>query len=76
MACRAGENHVWFASVNYALPVQECRTSIVSPEGECIAASPLHEESLVVGEVDPAQATRYLAKRFAPERYQDEVPTD
>jgi predicted amidohydrolase len=72
MACRAGENHVWFASVNYALPVQECRTSIVSPEGECVTAGPLHDEALVVAEIDPSAATGDLARRFAPERYQDE----
>jgi predicted amidohydrolase len=72
MACRAGENHVWFASVNFAMPVQDCRTSVVSPEGECVEAGPLHREALVVAEVDPAAATGYLAKRFAPERYLEE----
>ena len=72
MACRAAENHVWFASVNFALPVQECATSVVSPEGECITAGPLHRPALVVADVDPAAATGYLAKRLAPERYGDE----
>ncbi|HSD65332.1 MAG TPA: carbon-nitrogen hydrolase family protein, partial [Vicinamibacteria bacterium] len=73
MACRAGENHVWFASVNFALPVQECATSLVSPEGECVAAGPLHREALVVAEVDPTAATGYLARRLAPERYRDDT---
>jgi predicted amidohydrolase len=72
MACRAAENHVWFASVNFALPVQESATSLVSPEGECVAAGPLHREALVVADLDPAAATGYLARRFAPERYRDE----
>jgi len=71
MACRAGENHVWFASVNYVLPLQECRSSVVSPEGECVAAAPLHEPALLVVDVDPAAASGYLARRFAPERYGD-----
>jgi predicted amidohydrolase len=72
MACRAGENHVWFASVNFALPAQECATSVVSPDGNCVAAGPLHREALVVADLDPEAATGYLARRFAPERYGDE----
>lgn len=72
MACRAAENHVWFASVNFALPVQDCATSVVSPDGECIAAGPLHREALVLADIDPAAATGYLARRYAPERYREE----
>jgi predicted amidohydrolase len=73
MACRAAENHVWFASTNFALPVQESATSVVSPEGECVAAGPRHREALVVADIDPAAATGYLARRFAPDRYGDEA---
>ncbi|GEJ58584.1 carbon-nitrogen hydrolase family protein [Anaeromyxobacter diazotrophicus] len=72
MACRAGENHVWFASVNFALPVQECATSVVSPEGRCVAAGPLHEPALVQADVDPAAATGFLAARLAPGRYRED----
>ncbi|HUL80238.1 MAG TPA: carbon-nitrogen hydrolase family protein [Vicinamibacteria bacterium] len=72
MACRAGENHVFFASVNFALPVQECATALMSPDGECVATGPLHDEALVVADVDPAAATGYLARRFAPDRYREE----
>jgi predicted amidohydrolase len=63
MACRAAENHVWFASVNFAMPAQECATSVVSPDGECVAAGPLHREALVIADVDPAAATGYPARR-------------
>jgi len=71
MACRAGENHVWFASVNFALPVQDCASSVVSPEGRCVMASPLHQAALVLAEVDPVAATGFLARRLAPERYRE-----
>jgi predicted amidohydrolase len=71
MACRAGENHVWFASVTFALPVQESATSIVAPDGSCVAASALHEAALVRADVDPAAATSSLARRLAPERYRE-----
>jgi ribosomal-protein-alanine N-acetyltransferase len=69
MACRAGENTVWFASVNFALPDQESATSVVSPEGECVAVAPRHQAAQVVVELDPALGTGFLAKRFAPVRY-------
>ncbi len=72
MACRAAENHVWFASVNFALPVQESATSIVSPDGACVASGPLHREALVVADIDSSAATGYLARRFAPDRYAEE----
>ena len=76
MACRAAENHVWFASVNFALPYQECATSLVSPEGDCVAAAPLHREALLVADLDPAAATGYLARRYAPARYAEEDDAD
>jgi len=69
MACRAGENTVWFASVNFALERQDSATSVISPDGECVAAAPLHAAAQVVVEVDPGRATGFLAKRFAPGRY-------
>jgi len=72
MACRAAENHVWFASVNFALPRQDCATSLVSPEGDCVAAAPLHRRALLVADLDPAAATGYLARRYAPGRYAEE----
>ena len=71
-ACRAGENHVWFASVNFALPVQECASSVVAPDGRTLAASPPHERALLVVDIDPDVATAFLAGRLAPERYSDE----
>ena len=71
LACRAGENHVWFASVNYALPLQEAATSVVDPDGRCVATAPLHRPALLVADVDPEAATGFLARRLAPDRYRD-----
>jgi predicted amidohydrolase len=72
MACRAAENHVFFLSVNFALPVQESATSVVSPDGVCMAAAPRSREALLVADIEPAVATGYLARRFAPDRYRDD----
>jgi ribosomal-protein-alanine N-acetyltransferase len=69
MACRAGENHVWFASVNHALPRQECRSTVVAPDGEPAAIAPRNAAALLVADIDPAAATGWLARRLAPERY-------
>jgi ribosomal-protein-alanine N-acetyltransferase len=69
MACRAGENTVWFASVNFALSMQHSATTLVSPDGEPVASAPLHADTQVVVDLDPALGTGFLAKRFAPGRY-------
>lgn len=69
MVCRAVENAVWFASVNYCLPFQESATSIIAPSGECRAWLPYGVEGVLVHEIDLAEATGHLAARYAPERY-------
>jgi predicted amidohydrolase len=72
MMCRALENTVYFASVNYAFRYQESATCVIGPQGECVAHLPYGEEGVLVQDIDPAAATGLLASRFAPERYQEE----
>jgi predicted amidohydrolase len=72
MAMRSIENGIYFASVNYALPFQESATSLVAPSGECQAHLPYGIEGVLVEDIDPAAATGLLARRFAPERYEEE----
>jgi predicted amidohydrolase len=69
MVCRAAENTVWLASVNFALPAQDSATSLISPEGERVASAPLGEPAQLVVEIEPAKGTGLLARRFAPGRY-------
>ncbi|WP_139492709.1 carbon-nitrogen hydrolase family protein [Brevibacillus dissolubilis] len=71
MLCRSIENHIYFASVNYALKYQDSATSLISPEGECMAYMPYGEEGLLIYDIDPSQATGFLAKRYKPELYQE-----
>jgi predicted amidohydrolase len=71
MAARAGENSVYFASVNYALPHQEAATTLVGPEGDCLAYAPYGKESLLTFDIDTDLATGLLAARYQPARYQD-----
>lgn len=67
--CRALENTVYFASVNYAFRYQESATTLVSPSGACVAHLPYGEEGVLVQAIDPAAATGLLASRYAPDRY-------
>lgn len=72
MMMRSRENTIYFASVNYALRYPESATSLIAPSGECEAHLPYGVEGVLVQEIDIKLATGLLAKRFAPERYQEE----
>ena len=69
--CRALENTVYFASVNYVFRYPESATSLIDPSGKCLAHLPYGEEGVLVGAIDPSAATGLLASRYAPERYRD-----
>ncbi|MBD1394558.1 carbon-nitrogen hydrolase family protein [Mucilaginibacter glaciei] len=69
MMMRALENTIYFASVGYAMKFQESTTSLIDPQGKCIAYQPYGEPGILVAEIDPEQATGLLAKRFKPELY-------
>src|SRR6266511_2172899 len=64
MVARGVENTIYFASVNYALRHQESATSLLGPEGECLAHVPYGEERLLVRDLDLARATGVCARRF------------
>jgi predicted amidohydrolase len=72
--CRALENTIYFASVNYALRFPESATAIIGPSGECVARLPYGDEGVLVHGIDVDAATGLLAGRFAPSRYQDARP--
>jgi predicted amidohydrolase len=71
MIGRAVENVIYFASVNYALRYPETATSLIAPDGRCVAHTPYGEEALLVADLDLAAATGLYARRLAPERYGD-----
>lgn len=66
---RAMENTIYFASVNYATKFQESATSLIAPDGKCIAHQSYSEPGVIVAELDPAIATGFLAKRFNAKLY-------
>jgi predicted amidohydrolase len=71
MMCRALENTIYFASVNYALPFPDAATAVIGPTGDCEAFLAYAEDGLLIHDVDVSKATGLLASRYAPARYQD-----
>jgi predicted amidohydrolase len=74
MACRALENTIYFASVNYALEHAESATSVIAPSGRCQAYLPYGEEGVLVETLRLDEATGLLASRWAPERHAESDP--
>src|SRR5262245_11252185 len=71
MMCRALENTIYCASVNYAFRYPESATCVIGPSGECLAHLPYGEEGMLVQKIDPYEATGLFAARYAPERCQE-----
>jgi len=71
MLMRSIENTIYFASVNYTLRFQEAATSLIHPSGRCQAYLPYGHEGVLVQPINLDEATGVLARRYAPERYQD-----
>lgn len=76
MAMRARENTIYFASVNYALKYPESATSLIAPSGDCLAYLPYGQEGVLAQRIDIGQATGLLARRYAPERFEEAVGGD
>jgi predicted amidohydrolase len=66
MIARGVENTIYFASVNNALRFQESATSLIGPEGDCLAYVPYGEERLLVCDLDLTLATGLIARRYNP----------
>ncbi len=69
MIARGVENTVYFASVNYAMRYQDSATTLIGPDGECMAHVPYGEEMLHVCDLDLARASGLIAKRYNPAFY-------
>jgi predicted amidohydrolase len=69
MVARSVENTIYFASVNYAMRYQDSATSLLGPDGDCLAYVPYGQEQLLVHDIDLARATGLCARRFNPAFY-------
>lgn len=70
MMTRALENTIYFASSNYTFDYPESASSIIAPDGTCIAYQPYGVPGVLITEIDIDKATGLLAKRFKPELLQ------
>jgi len=68
---RAMENTIFFASSNYATKFPESASSLIAPDGKCLAHGVYGEPGVFVADIDLDEATGLLAKRFKPELYAD-----
>jgi predicted amidohydrolase len=66
---RAMENTIYFASVNYATKFQESASSVIAPDGTCVAHQEYGKPGIIVADIDPSLATGLLAKRFKANLY-------
>ena len=69
MIARGVENTIYFASVNGAMRYQESATSLIGPDGDCLAYVPYGQEQLLVHDLDLSRATGLCARRYNPAFY-------
>jgi predicted amidohydrolase len=62
--CRAAENTVYFASVNYASDGSPTTSAVARPDGTVQAWQPYGQAGLLVTEIDLSTATGLLASRY------------
>jgi len=62
--CRAAENTIYFATVNYASPNSPTTSAIARPDGSLQSHHPHGQEGLLIADIDLAQATGLLAARY------------
>ena len=61
--CRAAENTIYFATVNYASDGSPTTSAVIGPNGEVVAYQPYGEEGLLLVEIDLDIASGLLASR-------------
>lgn len=67
--CRAAENTIYFATVNYAIPNSIAGTAIIDPEGDIVATHTDGTENILIADIDPSRASGALARRLAAGQY-------
>lgn len=73
MMMRSIENTIYFASVNNATDFPESATSLIAPDGKCIAYQSYGEAGVLVAEINPDLATGFLANRLKPQLYANNI---
>ncbi|MFT3698790.1 MAG: carbon-nitrogen hydrolase family protein [Kofleriaceae bacterium] len=61
--CRAAENTIWVATINYASEGSPTTSAIADPDGVLLSFQPYGREGLLRADLDMTRATRLLASR-------------
>jgi predicted amidohydrolase len=69
MMCRALENTIYFASVNYGFAYADSASTVVDPSGALVAHQPYGKPGVLVAELDLVKATGRLAARCTLSEY-------
>ncbi len=69
LLCRAAENTVWVASINYATENAPTATAVVRPDGTLLTHQPYGKAGVLVVDLDLSLATGLLASRCKLEEY-------
>lgn len=64
--CRAAENTIYFATVNYAGDGHPTTSAVVNPDGTLLAHQPYGKAGLLIADIDLDAATGLLAGRLRP----------
>jgi predicted amidohydrolase len=64
--CRAAENTIYFATVNFASPGSPTTSAVANPDGTLLCHQPYGEPGLLFADLDLTQATGLLAARYRP----------
>jgi predicted amidohydrolase len=64
LLCRAAENTCYLASVNYASAGSPTTSAVARPDGTLLGHQPYNRDGLFVAELDLAEATLALARRY------------
>jgi predicted amidohydrolase len=62
--CRAAENSCFFASVNCASEGSGTTSAVVRPDGTLLSYQPYGKRGLLIADIDIAEATGLLARRY------------
>ncbi|HVL23557.1 MAG TPA: carbon-nitrogen hydrolase family protein [Thermomicrobiales bacterium] len=76
MVARSAENTIYFASVNCAMRYQDSATTLIGPDGACLAYVPYGEERLLVHDLDLSLATGFCAHRYNAAFYPASDPSE
>jgi predicted amidohydrolase len=66
--CRAAENTCYVATVNCASAGSPTTSAVARPDGTLLSYQPYGKEGLLVADIDTAEATGLLARRYKPDR--------